>query len=197
MPLRPEHARHPVCEKVKEKPPYGSPYGGSFSAFCAFSPKDDRERGADRDGGGIGDDEQKRGARRCAVGSVADTPEHVAIAECDGGAHHVGEQDRQHGEGAGQSFHGETSLFVFGAFEQQRRARGDGRDAEQQKNATAVDADHRRSADLRGNGRDKDRQNAIDDQRGRAAEAENEAQKPHRPVLLLRFGGRGIRRTVF
>ena len=81
--------------------------------------------------------------------------------------------------------------------EQQRRARGDGRDAEQQKNATAVDADHRRSADLRGNGRDKDRQNAIDDQRGRAAEAENEAQKPHRPVLLLRFGGRGIRHTVF
>ena len=49
------------------------------------------------------------------------------------------EQDRQHGEGAGQSFHGETSLFVFGAFEQQRRARGNGRDAEQQKNATAVD----------------------------------------------------------
>ena len=88
-------------------------------------------------------------------------------------------------------------LFVFRTFEQQRRARGTGRDAEQQKNATAVDADHRRSADLRGNGRDKDRQNAIDDQRGRAAEAENEAQKPHRPVLLLRFGGRGIRRTVF
>lgn len=113
-----------------------------FQHFALFSPKDDRERGADRDGGGIGDDEQKRGARRCAVRSIADAPEHVAVVECDNGAHHVGEQDRQHGEGTGQSFHGETSLFVFGAFEQQRRARGDGRDAEQQKNATAVDVDH-------------------------------------------------------
>ena len=99
MPLRPEHARHPVYEKVKEKPPYGSPYGGSFSAFCAFSPKDDRERGADRNGGGVGDDEQKRGARRCAVRSIADAPEHIAVVERDNGAHHVGEQDRQRGEG--------------------------------------------------------------------------------------------------
>lgn len=83
-----------------------------FPDFYAFSPKDDCQRGADRDGGGIGDDEQKRGARRCAVGSVADAPEHIAVVERDNGAHHVGEQDRQRGEGAGQSFHGETSLFI-------------------------------------------------------------------------------------
>ena len=43
---------------------------------------------------------------------------------------------------------------------------------------------------------DEDRQNAPDDQRGRAAKAEDETQKPHRSMFLPRFGGSGIRRAV-
>lgn len=114
MPLRPEHARHPVCEKVKEKPPSGLPYRWFFfSILLLFLQKTTASAAQTAMAGGVGDDEQKRGARRCAVRSIADAPEHVAVVECDGGAHHIGEQDRQHGEGAGQSFHGETSLFIL------------------------------------------------------------------------------------